>query len=312
MVKKYIYNVDFFRKESVDLAYCLGFFLADGYIDKNGKYISIGLQGQDIEILNYFKNLIGGGITYENYIDRTRNKYTSNYKYKATCREIVNELYRYGFSNSPKTGKEFIPKIDAKFYPDFIRGYFDGDGCICYSKEKQYVTSICCSNRKFLEDISNIIPVKSSIYQKTKSPDFYDLMINAQNTVGFKEYIYYDENLFGLQRKKDKLLSCNISDFIHISFTDKEDKFIKDNYNPNDVNKSIKHIAKELNRTESSINHRASRLNLRKSLKSWTKNDIDYLLNNSHLSIEELAKKLDRTKGSISNKRWEINKCQAI
>lgn len=76
-----------------------------------------------------------------------------------------------------------------------------------------------------------------------------------------------------------------------------EDRYLIDNYkrmtNPQ--------IAKELLRTVKSVEKRASKLRLRKSRYAiWTKEELNFLINNFHLSDEELSKAIpNHSIGSI-------------
>lgn len=55
---KYKIDVDFFKEWSKELAYFLGFFMADGHLNLKAKKVSIKLQKRDYYILEKFLNLL--------------------------------------------------------------------------------------------------------------------------------------------------------------------------------------------------------------------------------------------------------------
>ena len=95
-----------------------------------------------------------------------------------------------------------FPQIDPIYNKDFIRGYFDGDGCISIIKNKPKISII--GTEKFLSNIKNIIDkskIKSSICidKRMKNPM---RVLNVSLTDGekFLDYIYYNSSVF-LNRK---------------------------------------------------------------------------------------------------------------
>lgn len=74
----------------------------------------------------------------------------------------INELKKMGFSSCNSYTKEF-PAIQEQYLWDFIRGIFDGDGCIYnsnYSKEnKKYykAISITCASNQFIYKLKQVL-----------------------------------------------------------------------------------------------------------------------------------------------------------
>lgn len=125
----YFDNIDTDEK-----AYWLGFLAADGCVTKDypeqrrGPYLKIALSLKDEKhIVKFLKS-----INANNEIKRVRSNNTSIVN--INCRHMVNSLEKHGIVNK-KTLTYSFPRIERKFVPHFIRGYFDGDGCISYSKQ---------------------------------------------------------------------------------------------------------------------------------------------------------------------------------
>lgn len=109
-----------------------------------------------------------------------------------------------------KTGKESFPEMPLEFERDFIRGYFDGDGCLMVTTQtcngKQYpmcMFKLTCANQEFLEVCKTKLPmIKNSV--RYHGSNCYILETrNRQDMFKIRDYLYYD-GAFALQRKRDK------------------------------------------------------------------------------------------------------------
>jgi hypothetical protein len=141
----YTVTIDLFDSWSAEMAYILGFAMADGsirhkdYCKSDGYALAFNLQLDDIEVLNFIKNRTQ---TKASVITR---KFTgSDSIYREQCsivissKSMVERLISLGVVPQ-KTGKESFPNMPEEFERDFIRGYFDGDGCIM-------ITTQTCNN----------------------------------------------------------------------------------------------------------------------------------------------------------------------
>jgi len=85
-------------------------------------------------------------------------------------------------------------------------------------------------------------------------------------------------------------------------WTDDEVKYLKDNY----ANKKYSAIADELERTESSIKCKASKLGLKKQTGKWEEKEVRFLKENygesGEMTAKEIANELDRSLDSVQNK----------
>ncbi len=108
------------------MAYVLGFFAADGYITLNKR----GAHFWCIEITD--KNLIQSikkTIEAEHKISK-RDRHGNNkatYRLQIGSMEMCDDLRNLGFTEN-KTKNLVVPNVPNKFFSDFLRGYFDGDG----------------------------------------------------------------------------------------------------------------------------------------------------------------------------------------
>ncbi|MFA6416453.1 MAG: LAGLIDADG family homing endonuclease [Candidatus Paceibacterota bacterium] len=119
-------NKDFFKHWTPEMAYVLGFFAADGYITVNkrgGQFWSIQIIDQ--KLLEQIKKIIGSN---HKIGVRTRKENENTvYRLQIGSIEMCNDLRKLGYGER-KTKNMSIPSVPRKFFPDFLRGYFDGDG----------------------------------------------------------------------------------------------------------------------------------------------------------------------------------------
>ena len=219
---------DFFDCIDTEIkAYLLGFYYADGSLNLERKRIKISIDSNDIEIINLFReyiaplNIIGEDFRTKENKNKTKTHLNSIQIYSP---HIVETLTKYGMGYR----KTYNDLTDLSFIQDnvmrhFIRGYFDGDGCV-YShvikknvklksgkfKEYEYTNRlwfIVSHTKKQLEILKqwlenheifpNIYPDKDGnfLLSVTKKDSFYKL----------RELLYKDSNFF-LKRKRDKFM----------------------------------------------------------------------------------------------------------
>lgn len=120
-------NHDFFSNYNSNNVYWAGFILADGYVrDNNRNTLIIKLQKNDINHLYKFKKDIG-------YMGNV--KVSETYCYiSISSDKIIKDLSKNFEINNKKSLICYISeKIPKDLLKDYIRGYFDGDGCITYT-----------------------------------------------------------------------------------------------------------------------------------------------------------------------------------
>jgi len=109
------------------MAYILGFFAADGYITlhKNGG-LFWSIEITDKKLIMQIRKSIRS--EHKITIRKGRNKNEKSlYRLQIGSKEMCNDLFKLGFHNK-KTQTLTTPKVPHRYFPDFVRGYFDGDG----------------------------------------------------------------------------------------------------------------------------------------------------------------------------------------
>lgn len=123
------YNRNIFNKiDNEEKAYWLGFIVADGYLNINKHMLRIKLGNRDRSHLIKFIKFVGGN---EEMLKSEIHSETGNENFYVSLysKEVINDLLSLGVEQA-KSGKEKVCNIDKKYYRDFIRGLWDGDGFI--------------------------------------------------------------------------------------------------------------------------------------------------------------------------------------
>jgi hypothetical protein len=109
-----------------------------------------------------------------------------------------------------KTNNEKFLCVNADLMPHFVRGIFDGDGCIHFGRYldkrdskyyNQQSVTIASGCKSFLYDIKNVIQMGNISYQQNNKGSCYRLRLSARDdVVRFGRYIYSSGG-FSLTRK---------------------------------------------------------------------------------------------------------------
>lgn len=136
--KEYSVDENFFEKiNTEEKAYILGFFYADGYnYNTKNKFISCCQLEQDINILEKIKIALKSNHNFIKEVQTSNNKI----KYKLTIynEKLSDDLQKLGCIQNKSLVLQFPNEtiVPKELMRHFIRGYFDGDGCIWEGKPK--------------------------------------------------------------------------------------------------------------------------------------------------------------------------------
>jgi intein-encoded DNA endonuclease-like protein len=196
--------------DSEDKAYWLGFLFADGCIrkTKTGSQVVLKLSVKDESHLIKFKNDLNSEHKIFYNVNRTTSKkgtpsVSNNCIIRVNSGEMVEDLVKQGCVPR-KTFTIDYPKISEKFYKDFIRGYYDGDGNFFYNeKTKMSVITIVCASEKFRSFLIEVMSKLPNIGRIHEDSDRYTIkIVNIVGIRSFLDYIYYDSKTY-LKRKKE-------------------------------------------------------------------------------------------------------------
>jgi len=211
----YKVNDNFFSRWSSDMAYILGFWWADGYIS-DGRF-GITQHINDISLLKKISKKMKSN--YKIYIAKKR---PNTAEIRIASSAIINDLLKLGGDYRKSLICKF-PYVPKKYLPDFVRGCWDGDGCIYYNNhQKGYMAVYSSGSKKFIERLLSVLRKNiadfrggiSTIYNKKgykicnikmkKDSTNYQLVLGANDTRRLKNFMYYNDNILKMDRKWKK------------------------------------------------------------------------------------------------------------
>jgi intein/homing endonuclease len=151
MNHKHFPNWDAWRNWSPDLAYALGFIAADGYVG-TGDYnmVRVCIAPRDAEVIEFLHARFGGGIC----VSRKKG-YPIWYIHGKDFKDHIVSL---GLVPLNKNRKK-LPNVPLELMPHFIRGFFDGDGCVSlsYKKGRPHGIIAFAGYKEFIRSVSKVV-----------------------------------------------------------------------------------------------------------------------------------------------------------
>lgn len=197
--RKYHINQDYFKIWSHNMAYILGLWFADGCIYK-GKMFDITLHAKDKYILQKIKEELGYEGNLYDYVDRQAARINFS------CKVIYNDLVALGGQEHKSLSITF-PFVPKEFLPDFIRGYFDGDGSIMRMKNNRLNSAFCNGSKSFLVSLLKVLKIEAGIVGGSFDDSSMTLRFGKNDTLRLCEYMYKNNPELFLLRKYEKYLS---------------------------------------------------------------------------------------------------------
>lgn len=114
-------------KWSPNIAYIVGLLTTDGNLRKDGRHIDF--TSKDIQLIKTFKKCLG----LKNKIGLKNSGFSNKKYFRVQFSDIILYNWLLNLGLTPKKSKTIGElKIPDKYFFDFLRGHFDGDGS-CYS-----------------------------------------------------------------------------------------------------------------------------------------------------------------------------------
>ena len=213
---------DIFSKIETELqAYLLGFYAADGNINEKRKTLRIHLQKQDSELVYLYKDIISPDartFTVDEHKTTGRNgkEITAHESFGVdiTSAKICNDLVKLGIGYNKSYSDLHIPEMSEELIRHFIRGYFDGDGCITVwlSQEKgksdrvRGKFDVCSKSASILNEFIKFFAthdIKINL-NYLKRDDMYRMSTSSKKELEKIYNILYKDSNFYLSRKFNK------------------------------------------------------------------------------------------------------------
>ena len=203
-------NESFFEKlDTPEKAYWLGWVASDGNINETSGTICVTLHERDVDVLVLLNKLIGSDkpvLSYKSH--KNRKTITIN------SRKIINDIKKLGVHPN-KTKTVFMPEgMNDDLFKCYLRGYFEGDGCIHIGKDTVEFTIVGQSHtifQQFKERIQQITGIECSLVSKKTPNNSYILVLRIhgiRRSLMLLTWLYSDNLHLRLERKYQKFLEA--------------------------------------------------------------------------------------------------------
>lgn len=197
---------------SPDFAYIIGLITTDGSLSKDGRHINF--CSKDKELVLLFKKFL-------NLSNKIGRKCRSSEKIKKYYQIQFGDINFYKFLQ--KIGlmpnKTLILKnikMPQKYFFDFLRGHFDGDGSFYFYWDKRwksslmFYTTLTSASKKHIlwlrKEIKRLLNLNGHITHG-RGAKVYQLKYAKNESLILLKKMYYSQDLSCLQRKRLKIFS---------------------------------------------------------------------------------------------------------
>lgn len=202
------YNVHFFDNYTIESCYWAGFIAADGTIRSDRDSVEIHLSKEDSSHLDK--------------IAKATN-FTGNIRVgeKDCCISFAGEWFKKSLENnfdltSRKSMTVFVSdKIPKNMMPHYLRGYFDGDGCISQTNNYLHI-SFTSGSKRFLNQVIEIIyDLGIKVRNKSEKPKIqrYSIHYFCKNAYYILKFLYESSTDLTRLNRKYLLYTDRISEF---------------------------------------------------------------------------------------------------
>lgn len=202
------YNVHFFENYTIESCYWAGFIAADGTIRSDRDSVEIHLSKEDI-----------------NHLDKIAKatNFAGNIRIgkKDCCISFAGEWFKKSLENNfdltpRKSMFVFVSdKIPKNMIPHYLRGYFDGDGCVSQTNNYLHI-SFTSGSKRFLNQVIEIIyDLGIKVRNKSEKPKIqrYSIHYFCKNAYYVLKFLYKDSTALTRLDRKYLLYSNRIDEF---------------------------------------------------------------------------------------------------
>lgn len=200
---------EFFDRWSPHMAYVLGLFAADGcmYHSINGGHSTGGwyivFYSTDLSLITLVKKLIG--IRNKIEVDFRLEPWKDKYFLRIVNKGLYKKFLALGMTPSKSLTLTF-PTVPERFLSDFVRGYFDGDGCVYFNSEKRlFSTSFTSGSKNFLKKLESRLKQDSVVHGGSfirRSDRHFVLQFSINDSRRLYNFMYPISTVPCLRRKK--------------------------------------------------------------------------------------------------------------
>lgn len=198
------------KRWSPGFAYVIGLITADGCLSKDGRHIDF--TSKDLLLVEAFKKILG----LKNKIGfKGKGTYPKGQYYRIQFGEVKFYRFLLGIGLTPKKSKTISAlDIPDRYFVDFLRGYFDGDGFSYSYWDKRWKSSymlyigFASASRSYLIWLRDKIKVAWSIEGRIRAcgKTALQLAYAKKSSILLFKKMYYKDDIPCLERKRFKIM----------------------------------------------------------------------------------------------------------
>lgn len=189
-------------------AYFLGLLTADGNLAKNQNLVRISLQEKDKYILDKFNKCLDYKRPLD-FIQKTKEiGWNRSHQYRIAISSTIfrKTLEKHGLHPNKSFTVELCKNVPDYLFNHYLRGYFDGDGCISTSKNLSRIEVSIATNNIFADQLIEKLKHFNLFLRKSKHSKnncYYVRTSGSKKVTSFCEFLYKDATIY-LERKREK------------------------------------------------------------------------------------------------------------
>jgi intein-encoded DNA endonuclease-like protein len=198
----------FFKTWTADSSYVLGLLFADGNLHKDKRYNKswrINLTMTDIEHLEKIGRVIDERLAVR---AKTRANWNAAGVIDIGLASVVEDVRNKGLIAAKSKSLQWAIGLPREYERDFVRGFFDGDGCMTSKKRRlQFV----CGSVSFIKDLQRVIINHTECSGRCYTYDdkYYRLDFYSKDDIhAVGEWMYSTDSGLRLERKYLKWLEA--------------------------------------------------------------------------------------------------------
>lgn len=210
---KYSSNEDYFKRWGPEMAYLLGYIYADGSLEDSPKIRGhyIRLTSIDKDRIQFAQTQLQAAHPIQKLTKTTPHE-KQRFLLRIGSKKMFADLLSIGLS--PKKSLTVrMPVIPKKYLSNFVRGYFDGDGCVYIetalnTKGKRILKALrvifTSGSKKFLIDLEKLLRENVSLEERkiTSARRCYQLRYSTKDSVSLFCYFYSSVSSDAYMRRK--------------------------------------------------------------------------------------------------------------
>lgn len=200
-------------KWSANFAYTIGLLVTDGSLSNDGRHIDF--TSKDLELIKHVRTALD---LQTRITTKSRGQTDTKNYYRIQIGDVTFYEFLEKIGLSPKKTKTMgIIAIPKKYFFDFLRGHFDGDGTFYSYFDPRwpksflfYLVFVSASPKHIYwlqNQITQLLGIKSHI-TKARTDSIYQLKFSKNAAIPVIQKMYGSSNKMCLQRKHLKIKSA--------------------------------------------------------------------------------------------------------